>query len=167
MPFTRAEIHGVTERLVQFAMYEYHEASFLARAWTIVALAQESLRFGLQQCDAMLKNERLMATLRASAFDAVLHDPMALCGDLVADVLGLPLIVSLRFSFGGVVERHCGHVPAPPSFVPPPPLPYTDQMTFAERLTSAVTYVAASALTELMWWWTLDGYYSEIKGLEL
>uniref|UniRef100_H2TJ78 UDP glucuronosyltransferase 2 family, polypeptide A4 n=1 Tax=Takifugu rubripes TaxID=31033 RepID=H2TJ78_TAKRU len=120
--------------------------------------------FGLKQCDAILKNQQLMATLRDAAFDAVLLDPMIMCGDLVADVLGLPLVISLRFSQGGVMERHCGHVPAPPSFVPPPPLPYSDLMTFTERLTSVMTYVSASAISELFWRWSLDHYYSQIKG---
>lgn len=105
-----------------------------------------------------------MTTLRDAAFDAVLLDPMVMCGDLVADVLGLPFIVSLRFSFGAVLERHCGHAPAPPSFVPPPPLPYSDRMTFKERLIAAVTYTMTSAITELMWKLSLDNYYSEIKG---
>ncbi len=105
-----------------------------------------------------------MATLRDAAFDVVLIDPIVICGDLVADVLGLPLIISLRFSFGGVLERHCGHAPAPPSYVPAAPLPYGDRMTFVERLISTVTYVWMSAMTEMFWRLTLDHYYSEVKG---
>lgn len=105
-----------------------------------------------------------MTTLREAAFDAVLLDPMTVCGDLVADLLGLPLIVSLRLSFGAVLERHCGHAPAPPSFVPPPPLPYSDHMTFTERLIAAVTYASTSVMTELVWRLMLDHHYSEVKG---
>lgn len=125
---------------------------------------QRSVDFGMQQCDSMLKNKELMATLRDAAFDVVLLDPMVMCGDLVADVLSLPLIISLRFSFGGVLERHCGHALAPPSYVPAAPLPYGDRMTFVERLISTVTYVWMSAMTEVFWRLTLDQYYSEVKG---
>eukprot|EP00066_Takifugu_rubripes_P003234 XP_003965667.1 PREDICTED: UDP-glucuronosyltransferase 2A2 [Takifugu rubripes] len=164
VPFSRAELHGLTEELVHFAMYEYPTASFLEKVWKIYDLLRRFASFGLKQCDAILKNQQLMATLRDAAFDAVLLDPMIMCGDLVADVLGLPLVISLRFSQGGVMERHCGHVPAPPSFVPPPPLPYSDLMTFTERLTSVMTYVSASAISELFWRWSLDHYYSQIKG---
>lgn len=164
VPFSRSELHGITENLIHFAMYEYHTASFLERVWKIYDLGQQSVSYGLKQCDSIFKNKQLMATLRDTAFDAVLLDPMIMCGDLLADVLGLPLVISLRFSFGGVLERHCGHVPAPPSFVPPPPLPYSDRMTFTERLISAVTYVSASAMSELLWRWSLDNYYSQIKG---
>lgn len=164
VPFSRSELHGITENLIHFVMYEYHTASFLERVWKIYDLAQQAVSYGLKQCDSIFKNEQLMATLRDTAFDAVLLDPMIMCGDLLADILGLPLVISLRFSIGGVLERHCGHVPAPPSFVPPPPLPYSDRMTFTERLTSAVTYVSASAMSELFWRWSLDNYYSQIKG---
>lgn len=164
VPFSRSELHGITENLIHFALYEYHTASFLERVWKIYDLAQQSVSYGLKQCDSIFKNKQLMATLRNTAFDVVLLDPMIMCGDLVADVLGLPLVISLRFSFGGVLERHCGHVPAPPSFVPPPPLPYSDRMTFTERLISAVTYVSVSAMSELFWRWSLDNYYSHIKG---
>uniref|UniRef100_A0A3Q0RKL0 Uncharacterized protein n=1 Tax=Amphilophus citrinellus TaxID=61819 RepID=A0A3Q0RKL0_AMPCI len=80
-----------------------------------------------------------MAILKDATFDAVLQDPMAMCGDLVAEVLGVPLILSLRFSIGSVMERHCGHAPSPPSYVPLTPLPYSDRMTFTERLINMVT----------------------------
>lgn len=145
-------------------MYEYHTASYLERFWKIYAWTQASLSYGLKQCESMLKNQQLMGTLRDAAFDAVLLDPMSICGDLVADVLGLPLIISLRFSFGATLERHCGHMPAPPSFVPPPPLTYSDRMTFSERLLSVGTYVSTSVASVLAWRWTLDGFYSEVKG---
>uniref|UniRef100_H3C1S8 UDP-glucuronosyltransferase n=1 Tax=Tetraodon nigroviridis TaxID=99883 RepID=H3C1S8_TETNG len=164
VPFSRSEFHQLTENLVHFSMYEYHAASYLERFRKMHAWTQAFLGYGLKQCESMLRNKQLMATLRDAAFHAVLLDPMAMCGDLVADVLGLPLIISLRFSFGAVLERHCGHVPAPPSYVPPPPLPYSDRMSFTERLVSVLTYAFTSAVTKLVWSWTLDGFYSEIKG---
>ncbi|KAM9333889.1 UDP-glucuronosyltransferase 2A2-like [Symphorus nematophorus] len=164
VPFSRAELHGLTEELIHFSMYESHVSSLLTKFLKMRDWGQRSVHLGMHQCDSMLKNEQLMATLRDAAFDAVLLDPMVMCGDLVADKLGLPLILSLRFSFGGVLERHCGHAPAPPSFVPPAPLPYGDHMTFVERLISAVTYVGVSVMTEVFWRLTLDDYYSEIKG---
>lgn len=164
VPYGREEFHQVTEDLIHYSMYEYHTASYLQRLWKIHTWTQKSLGYILQQCESMLRNKQLMATLEDAAFDAVLLDPVSICGDLVADVLGLPLILSLRFSFGGVLERHCGHVPAPPSFVPPPPLPYSDRMTFTERLVSVVTHVSTSVYVELAWRWSLGNFYSEIKG---
>ncbi|XP_018518643.1 LOW QUALITY PROTEIN: UDP-glucuronosyltransferase 2A2-like [Lates calcarifer] len=164
VPFSRSEFHGLTEEFIHFSMYESHESSLLQKFFRTWDWLRRSADFGIKQCDAMLKNKQLMVTLRATAFDAVLLDPMVMCGDLVADALRLPLVVSLRFSFGGVLERHCGHAPAPPSFVPAAPLPYSDRMTFVERLINVVTYVSASVMSELFWRLTLDKYYSEVKG---
>lgn len=145
-------------------MYEAHTSSLLKKLWKYHTWGQRSVNLGLQQCDSILKNEQLMKTLHAASFDAVLFDPMIICSDLVADVLGLPRIISLRFSPGGILERHCGHAPAPPSFVPPAALPYGDQMTFVERLISTVVYVFLSVTTELFWRLKMDVYYSEVKG---
>lgn len=151
------------EDFIHFSMYESH-VSLLHKFLKMNFWMQRTLHFGMLQCDSILKNDQLMATLRDAAFDAVLLDPTVMCGDLVADMLGLPLIISLRFSFGGVLERHCGHVPAPPSFVPAAPLPYSDRMTFLERLASVMMYVGMSAMTEVFWVMRLDNYYSEVKG---
>ncbi|XP_054468985.1 UDP-glucuronosyltransferase 2A2-like [Anoplopoma fimbria] len=159
---SRAELKAIPEELIHFIMYESHVSSLLQKFMKIRDVMGRMMDFGMRQCDAMLKNEQLMATLRDAAFDAVLLDPVTMCGELVADVLGLPLIISLRFTFGGVMERHCGH--APPSYVPVPPLAYSDRMTFVERLVNTVTYVWISALTELFWVPKLDKYYSEVKG---
>uniref|UniRef100_A0A3Q4I7T8 UDP-glucuronosyltransferase n=1 Tax=Neolamprologus brichardi TaxID=32507 RepID=A0A3Q4I7T8_NEOBR len=106
--------------------------------------AEVFLDFGRQQCDGILKNNQLMATLRDAAFDVVLLDSLVMCGDLVADVLGVPLVISLRLSLGSVFERHCGHAVFLPSYVPVAPVLYNDHMTFTERLINLVTYVSYS-----------------------
>uniref|UniRef100_A0A3Q3XGL0 UDP glucuronosyltransferase 2 family, polypeptide A4 n=1 Tax=Mola mola TaxID=94237 RepID=A0A3Q3XGL0_MOLML len=134
-----------------FLVFKLHRLSLPYKIQRMSDWIRRSFQYALQQCDSMLKNEQLMATLRASKFDAVLLDPMMMCGDLVANVLGLPFILSLRFSFGSIWERHCGQVPAPPSFVPPSPLIYTDRMTFKERLVSVLTYVWLSVTSEVLW----------------
>uniref|UniRef100_A0A3Q3SM93 UDP-glucuronosyltransferase n=1 Tax=Mastacembelus armatus TaxID=205130 RepID=A0A3Q3SM93_9TELE len=152
VPFSRSELHGTTQEVIRFFMYDFHVSSPLQRFFKVRDWMWRMTDLMVQQCDSMLKNEQLMATLRDAAFDVVLLDPMVMCGDLVADLLGLPLILSLRFSFGGVFERHCGHAPAPPSYVPVTPLPYSDRMTVVERLMNTVTYVGTSAMTELKWY---------------
>uniref|UniRef100_A0A3Q4I7S2 UDP-glucuronosyltransferase n=1 Tax=Neolamprologus brichardi TaxID=32507 RepID=A0A3Q4I7S2_NEOBR len=137
----------------EFIHFSMHDPSMLQVAMKLIDFMGRSLDFGRQQCDGILKNNQLMATLRDAAFDVVLLDSLVMCGDLVADVLGVPLVISLRLSLGSVFERHCGHAVFLPSYVPVAPVLYNDHMTFTERLINLVTYVL-----------TMDKYYSEIKG---
>ncbi|XP_075993449.1 UDP-glucuronosyltransferase 2C1-like [Genypterus blacodes] len=164
VPFSRAHAHGLMQNFTHFIMSEWHSASWLRRAAALADVSRGVVDLGLRQCESMLGNQQLMATLRAAAFDAVLLDPMVMCSDLVADVLHLPFIISLRFSIGGVLERHCGHAPWPPSYVPVAPLAYDDRMTFGERLVNALAYVWMSATSEVMYRLRIDGFYSEVKG---
>uniref|UniRef100_A0A3B5KSU0 UDP-glucuronosyltransferase n=1 Tax=Xiphophorus couchianus TaxID=32473 RepID=A0A3B5KSU0_9TELE len=129
---------------IQFSMYKAHNSSLLDRFLVPLTIMGKFSQIGKQQCHAMLKNQQLMATLRDAAFDVVILDPMVVCGDLVADVLGVPLVLSLRFSFGSTLERHCGQAPMPASFIPASPLPYSDHMTFGERLVNMLTYTGMS-----------------------
>uniref|UniRef100_A0A3B4AQ87 Uncharacterized protein n=1 Tax=Periophthalmus magnuspinnatus TaxID=409849 RepID=A0A3B4AQ87_9GOBI len=105
-----------------------------------------------------------MSRLRDAKFDLVLWDPMSHCGEVVAQLLQLPLVASLRFTFGAVIERHCGHAHLPPSYVPSSPLPYSDVMTFGERTTSLLINLLSSTLSVLFWRISLDGFYSDILG---
>ncbi|XP_043951725.1 UDP-glucuronosyltransferase 2A2-like isoform X2 [Gambusia affinis] len=164
VPFSRSDMNNIMQDFIQFSMYKAHNSSLLDRFLVPLTIMGKFSQIGKQQCEAMLKNQQLMATLRDAAFDVVILDPMVVCGDLVADVLGVPLVLSLRFSFGSTLERHCGQAPMPASFIPASPLPYSDHMTFGERLVNMLTYTGMSVLSELSWKMTLDSFYTEIKG---
>uniref|UniRef100_A0A3Q4NAE8 UDP-glucuronosyltransferase n=1 Tax=Neolamprologus brichardi TaxID=32507 RepID=A0A3Q4NAE8_NEOBR len=141
VPYSKEEYLSPIEEFIHFSM---HDPSMLQVAMKLIDFMGRSLDFGRQQCDGILKNNQLMATLRDAAFDVVLLDSLVMCGDLVADVLGVPLVISLRLSLGSVFERHCGHAVFLPSYVPVAPVLYNDHMTFTERLINLVTYVASS-----------------------
>ncbi|MEQ2185551.1 hypothetical protein GOODEAATRI_019373, partial [Goodea atripinnis] len=164
VPFSRSDMNDIMQDYIQFSMYHAHNSSLLRRFLVPLTILGKLSEMGMQQCDAMLKNQELMVTLRDAAFDVVLLDPMVVCGDLVADMLGVPLVLSLRFSVGSTLERHCGQASMPASFVPASPLPYTDRMTFGERLINMLTYMGTSVLSQLYWRRTLDSLYTEIKG---
>ncbi|XP_008400804.1 UDP-glucuronosyltransferase 2C1 [Poecilia reticulata] len=164
VPFSRSDMNNIMQDFIQFSMYKAHNSSLLDRFLVPLTILGKLSQIGKQQCDAMLKNQQLMATLRDAAFDVVILDPMVMCGDLVAEVLGLPLVLSLRFSFGSTMERHCGQAPMPASFIPASPLPYSDHMTFRERLVNMLTYTGTSVLSELYWRTTVDSFYTDIKG---
>ena len=76
----------------------------------------------------------------------------------------MPYIISLRFTFGYTLERFCGQMPAPPSYVPTPPLSYTAPMTFSERVKSFLMLILQSFMFKLHSFINVDSYYSEIYG---
>ena len=54
--------------------------------------------------------------------------------ELIAELLGVPFVYTLRFSMGDTVEKHCGKLPAPLSYVPVTMAALTDRMTFLQRV---------------------------------
>ncbi|CAL1591065.1 unnamed protein product [Knipowitschia caucasica] len=164
VPFTVDDYKNFLKDFIYFSMYESHRTSILGKVRLIYDWMDKSQVMVMQTCESIVQNAALMSQLRKAKFDLVLWDPMSPCGDLVARLLDLPLVASIRFSFGAVMERHCGQAPLPPSYVPSAPLPYDDKMTFSERTTSLLTNVLTSTVSIIFWKLTLDGFYSEILG---
>uniref|UniRef100_A0A3B4ETQ0 Uncharacterized protein n=1 Tax=Pundamilia nyererei TaxID=303518 RepID=A0A3B4ETQ0_9CICH len=94
-----------------------------------------------------------MKKLKEGNYDLLLADPVKAGSDLVADILGIPLVLSFRSSPVNNWERHCGQMPAPPSFVPGAMSKLTDKMDFSENIVIDHTF-----------WNVLDRYYSDVKG---
>ncbi|XP_069450368.1 UDP-glucuronosyltransferase 2A2 isoform X1 [Ovis canadensis] len=117
----------------------------------------------IQICDGVLNNPKLMARLWKSRFDVLLADPVTICGDLVALKLGIPFMYTLRFSPASTVERHCGKIPAPVSYVPAALSELTDQMTFGERLKNTISYPLQDYIFQ-SYWGEWNSYYSKVLG---
>ncbi|XP_049321718.1 UDP glucuronosyltransferase 2 family, polypeptide A5 isoform X10 [Astyanax mexicanus] len=117
-------------------------------------------------CNGMLLNQELIASLKESNFDLVLYDPVMPCSDLLADTLGLPHIVSFRISFAYTVERLCGQLPAPPSYVPAGGAQghLSDQMNFMERVENMLLYIGHTSVLTLQVMFTFGQYYTKITG---
>lgn len=164
VPFTAQHYKDFLDEFINFGMYESHNASVLAKVSSVGNFMKNSLVLQTQSCEAMVQNSTLMSQLRQAQFELVLWDPMSPCVDLLAQLLEVPLVVSLRFSFGAVIERHCGHAHLPSSYVPASPLTYSDRMSFSERVTNFITNAASSAFTEVFWSLTLNRLYSEVLG---
>ncbi|XP_036620911.1 UDP-glucuronosyltransferase 2B15-like [Trichosurus vulpecula] len=117
-------------------------------------------------CDGVLINQKLMEKLQKGKFDILISDPVFPCGDLIALKLGIPFIYSLRFSPASTVEKHCGKVPYPPSYVPAVLSELTDQMSFSDRIRNFISYHLQDYMFNTLWspW---DSYYSNILGKKL
>uniref|UniRef100_A0A3B4EKS6 UDP glucuronosyltransferase 5 family, polypeptide D1 n=1 Tax=Pygocentrus nattereri TaxID=42514 RepID=A0A3B4EKS6_PYGNA len=117
-------------------------------------------------CEGMLLNQELIASLRESHFDVLLYDPILPCSNLLAETLGLPKLVSIRLSLAYSMERLCGQLPAPPSYVPTVATQghLTDHMDFIERLENVLLYVAHTAIFKLHMIFMFDKYYTRVMG---
>uniref|UniRef100_A0A669Q3N0 UDP-glucuronosyltransferase n=1 Tax=Phasianus colchicus TaxID=9054 RepID=A0A669Q3N0_PHACC len=117
-----------------------------------------------QSCDALVSDPQLIAKLHQAKFDILIADPLAVCGELAADLLAIPFVYSFRFSEGNVVERLCGGLPSPPSYVPASTTGLTDHMSFVERLQNFFFYFAMDLFFLKFWRDEWDGYYSNVLG---
>ncbi|KAK2542888.1 Ugt2a1 [Columba livia] len=113
-------------------------------------------------CDEVLKNKALLERLRTFGFDVFLIDPLVPSGELVAEKLGIPFVYTIRFSIGNTVERHCGALPAPPSYIPATLSHLTDRMSFLERLKNTFTYTILDMMYHYVLWGSWDQYYSDV-----
>lgn len=161
---SKKDMHAVLESFVDYWMYEAQNASTLEVALKVREIIGKSTELMLDSCDSMLRDKEFLEMLRKSKFDALLADPMMPCSDLMADILDLPYIISLRFSFGNALESNCGQMPSPPSYVPSPPLSYSLPMTFFERVNNVLMLVFQFLVFQLHTQYHLNPFYSEIKG---
>lgn len=137
------EKHGVNAKWNEFIdlwMYQSRKLSKLQMFFKTIAVMDCIISHNYIMCDGILRNAALMETLRGLKFEVILSDPMMPCSDVLADILELPFVLSLRLSFGYVFERECGQLPTPPSYVPVVPAQFTDHMDFVERLQNFLMY---------------------------
>ncbi|KAK1174543.1 UDP-glucuronosyltransferase 2A1-like isoform X4 [Acipenser oxyrinchus oxyrinchus] len=164
VPFTKQSAVDILDQFIFFSIYESSSSSFIQAFLTIKKILHIATAQQMQVCDGVFLNKDLLDKLKRSQFDVILSDPMTPCAELIAERLELPFIYTLRFSFASTMERLCGQLPAPPSFVPAITLQYTDRMTFVERLSNLLFYV----INDLFFYeWTYsywDSYYSEVTG---
>ncbi|KAM7391228.1 hypothetical protein PAMP_021932 [Pampus punctatissimus] len=152
------------EDFIRFSMYEMDHMSYLQIYTRFVELMKIDLQHSLQVLDGVLKSDAVMRKLKEGNYDLLLSDPIYPGSDLLADILGIPLVFSLRFSPGNNWERQCGQLPAPPSFVPGSMSKLTDKMDFSERVMNFVYYGLQDITMKKLMWQEMDKYYTEVKG---
>ncbi|XP_077685611.1 UDP-glucuronosyltransferase 1A4-like [Eretmochelys imbricata] len=86
-----------------------------------------------QSCESLLSNKELIRYLEESQFDAILTDPVGICGTIVAEYLSLPSVFFLR-GFPCDLGYKATQCPSPHSYVPGMFTSSTDHMTFTQRV---------------------------------
>ncbi|XP_036122342.1 UDP-glucuronosyltransferase 2A2-like isoform X1 [Molossus molossus] len=162
--FKKSDIDSLIEHMIM--LWIDHRPTPLT-LWTFYKelgkLLDTFFQINKQICDGVLSNPKLMSRLQKGGFDVLVADPVTICGDLVAVKLGIPFMYTLRFSPASTVERHCGKIPAPASYVPAALSELTDQMTFGERVKNTISYPLQDYIFQSYWGeWNL--YYSKVLG---
>ncbi|OCU00121.1 hypothetical protein XELAEV_18005906mg [Xenopus laevis] len=162
--FTKEEFLALQNDFLHFWMYGRHNMSYWDIYTHFKVVVANSLKLQRDTCDGVLKNMDLLYKLQNEKFDIVVVDPVAPCGELIAEILGVPFVYSFRFSMGNSVERLCGQLPSPFSYVPGAMTALSDKMSFRQRLTNTMLYVFQDLTFLLMFQEDWDNYYSEILG---
>ncbi|XP_026364789.1 UDP-glucuronosyltransferase 2A1 isoform X3 [Ursus americanus] len=164
VPFGKERIEGIIKNFVLTWMENRPSPSTIWRFYQEIAkVIKDFHMLSREICDGVLKNPKLMDKLKKSKFEVLISDPVFPCGDIVALKLGIPFMYSLRFSPASTVEKHCGKVPFPPSYVPAILSELTDQMSFTDRVRNFMSYHLQDYMFDTLWksW---DSYYSEALG---
>uniref|UniRef100_UPI00398ED3CE UDP-glucuronosyltransferase 2A1-like n=1 Tax=Pristiophorus japonicus TaxID=55135 RepID=UPI00398ED3CE len=161
--FTSETYRDFMKSILDFWIYEKPHLSYWDRYKKFLPILETGTKLNKQICDGIIKNHQLLQKLQEAKFKVLLSDPIQPCGELLAVKLGIPFIFTLRFSLGSIMERLCGQIPAPPSYVPVILSEFSDKMAFAERFQN-VLYSLMYDLMSKWFWRDYDMYYSEALG---
>ncbi|XP_053518650.1 UDP-glucuronosyltransferase 2B31-like isoform X3 [Artibeus jamaicensis] len=117
----------------------------------------------LKFCKGVVLDKKLITKLQQEEFDVILADAVGPCGELLAELLKIPFVYSLRFFPGYKFEKQSGGLPFPPSYVPIILSELSDQMTFIERVKNMM-YVLYFDFWFQMFHEDWDQFYSEVLG---
>ncbi|KAM3867852.1 UDP-glucuronosyltransferase 2A2-like [Diretmus argenteus] len=151
------------EEALHFTMYEMDRLNFVQMHFKLLDIFRRDIKYSLQYLDGVLKSDAVVGRLKEARYDLLLADPIYPGSDLLAEMLDIPLVYTLRFSMAHNWERLCGQLPTPPSFVPAAMSKVTDKMNFADRLWNVVFYGYMDLLSSYVWQ-DLDEYYTDFRG---
>nr|XP_005608793.1 UDP-glucuronosyltransferase 2A2 isoform X3 [Equus caballus] len=115
-------------------------------------------------CESVVYNQTFMKKLQETNYNVVVIDPVMPCGELIAELLEVPFVYTLRFSLGGIIERYCGKIPAPPSYVPVAMGKLADKMTFLQRVKNLLFSILFDFFLHQYDFQLWDQFYSEVLG---
>ncbi|KAM6307415.1 UDP-glucuronosyltransferase 1A9-like [Aegotheles albertisi] len=123
--------------------------------WNVLEIYKASVRVSsifFNPCKDLFSNKETLKYLNQSGFDAVLTDPLFMCGPVVAHYLSLPVVLFMR-GFPCNLHYVAPQCPSPLSYIPRLFTFNSDHMTFFQRVENALV-----ALLELEY---CNDYYGE------
>ncbi|XP_063314819.1 UDP-glucuronosyltransferase 2C1-like isoform X6 [Pelobates fuscus] len=164
VPFSKEWNEKLLNDFLSLFMYDSSNLSHWEFYGRIKETASEMLLLQKHVCDGVVKNKELLQKLKMEKFDVVFADPVYPCGEIIAEILEVPFVYTLRLSAANSMERLCGHLPSPYSYVPGAMVALSDKMSFIERLKNTMFYLFQDVLfsTAIAGFW--DEYYSNVLG---
>ncbi|XP_065770077.1 UDP-glucuronosyltransferase 2B18-like isoform X3 [Muntiacus reevesi] len=161
--FTKDEYQNVAKILIETWMLVVKDYIWIHLS-TMQRLFDQFSDMSIKICSEAVSNKKLMTKLQESRFDVVLADAIGPCGELLAEILKVPLVYSLYFSPGYLVEKRSGRLSFPPSYVPVMLSELSDHMTFMERVKNMIYVLyfdyCFQMYNEKKW----SHFYSEVLG---
>ncbi|KAM4023844.1 UDP-glucuronosyltransferase 1A6-like [Anomaloglossus baeobatrachus] len=117
----------------KFGGDNFIQSSFPGVAITMYNSMQEVSKVFGDICKSLLDNTELIQSLKDEKFDALLTDPITLCGMILAEHLDVPNVNILR-GMPCALDYISAQCPSPFSYVPRFFTQYTDKMTFSQRV---------------------------------
>ncbi|XP_015264253.1 PREDICTED: UDP-glucuronosyltransferase 2A2-like [Gekko japonicus] len=164
VPFPTAEMDALLREFLYLSMYEKPEISLWEFSFRFYHLIMDLFSRNKILCDMVVLNEERMKKLQLAGFDLLIADPLMPCGELVAEKLQIPFVYSFRFSAGNTLERLCGALPAPPSYVPASTSELTDRMSYTERMKNLLFYSLHDFIFHQFILRDWNQYYSDVLG---
>ncbi|KAM4615222.1 UDP-glucuronosyltransferase 2C1-like [Polymixia lowei] len=164
VPFTKQEMTEQMDEMLRYWTYDMVHDNIIQATLKVMEMMDINKENNLAVCRALMSDTDLLERLKQEKFDVLLSDPMMMCYEILAEMLEVPLVLTLRFSFGSILERHCGQMPAPPSYVPAVGMGYTDQMDFKQRIKNLLFYASQDVMFELASSLIWDRHLSEFLG---
>lgn len=151
-------------KFVDVWTYEMPRDTCLSYSPLLQNMIDEFSDYFLSLCKDVVSNKELMTKLQESKFDVLLSDPVASCGELIAELLQIPFLYSIRFSPGYQIEKSSGRFLLPPSYVPVILSGLGGQMTFIERVKNMICRLYFDFWFQMFNDKKWDSFYSEYLG---
>ncbi|XP_052591897.1 UDP-glucuronosyltransferase 2B17-like isoform X1 [Peromyscus californicus insignis] len=161
---SKDDLEKYFNKFVDVSTYEVPRDSCLSYSPLLQNMMDEYSDKFLSICKDTVTNKQLMTKLQNSKFDVVFSDAIGPCGELIAELLQIPFLYSLRFSPGYTMEKYSGGLILPPSYVPMILSGLGGQMTFMERVKNMICMLYFDFWFQIFNEKKWDQFYSETLG---
>ena len=163
---TKDDFENAVKNLIEKWTY-MAKSSFWTNASSLRELKSLIWEFSgmlMKMCKEVVSKKKLITKLQESRFDVLLADAVGPCGELLTEILRIPLVYSLRFSPGFLFEKYSGQLSFPPSYVPVILSALSDHMTFMERVKNMIYVLYFDFCFQTFDMKTWNEFYSEVLG---